>query len=290
MRRPPCQPRARTPEPDDTGRYRITRTGGRRPGQKVHGAVTVPGAGQTDPMAATQNDWTVELDPTPDRLQSQEEFLLHRSAGDGGGTERIVLHDYARVYAVPGLYEEVVQGLLECASPATVASALAEAAGQRVTGLRAFDLGAGTGVVGEELTARGVTVVVGADGIPEARDAAHRDRPGLYRHYLVGERLDSDEVKRLVSDEELNALVAAGAVGQGHVPVETLGELWDAFPAGSHLALTIPDVDGRSDVAAVEEMLARRAGTRTVLRRRFRHRVSMAGTELFYMVLVAVKE
>ncbi|TCK22247.1 hypothetical protein [Pseudonocardia endophytica] len=239
-------------------------------------------------MAAPQNHWTAELDPTPNRLQNQEEFLLHRP--DDGGTERIVLHDYASVYAVPGLYEDVVQRQLECTSPATVAAALADAAGERVTGLRAFDLGAGNGVVGEELTARGVTVVVGADGIPEARDAAHRDRPGLYRHYLVGERIDSDEVRRLVADEALNALVAAGAVGQGHVPVDTLGELWDAFGSGSFLALTVSDVDGRSDVADVEGMLARRATTRTVLQRRFRHRVSMAGTELFYAVLVAVKE
>lgn len=240
-------------------------------------------------MAATQNAWTVELDPTPGRRQSQEEFLLHRSGADGD-TERVVLHDYATVYAVPGLYEEVVQRRLECASPATVASALADAAGERVTDLRAFDLGAGNGVVGEELTARGVTVVVGADGIPEARDAAHRDRPQLYRHYLVGERLDSGEVLRLVTDEGLNALVAAGAVGQGHVPVEVLGELWDAFGSGSYLALTISDVDGHSDVADVEQMLAQRATTRTLIRHHFRHRVTMAGTELFYVVLVAVKE
>ena len=135
-----------------------------------------------------------------------------------------------------------------------------------------------------------MTVVVGADGIPEARTAAHRDRPGLYRHYLVGERLDSAEVLRLVTDERVNALVAAGAVGQGHVPVEVLGELWDAFGSGSHLALTVSDVEGRSDVADLEEMLGRRATTRTLIRRRFRHRVSMAGEELFYVVLVAVKQ
>jgi trans-aconitate methyltransferase len=239
-------------------------------------------------MAATQN-WTVELDPTPGRHQGEERFLLRRPGADGDA-EWITLHDYARVYAVPGLYEEVVQRQLECASPATVASTLAEAAGEHVTDLRAFDLGAGNGIVGEELTARGVTVVVGADGIPEARDAAHRDRPQLYRHYLVGERLDSAEVLRLVTDEHLNTLVSAGAVGRGHVPVEALGELWDAFPSGSHLALTVSDVDGRSDILDVEDMLARRSTTRTLVRRRFRHRVSMAGAELFYVVLVAVKD
>jgi hypothetical protein len=238
--------------------------------------------------------WTVELDTTPGRRQAQEEFLLHH--GDGSA-ERITLHDYARVYSVPGLYEEVVQHRLECASPATVAGALVEAAqseGRTADGLRAFDLGAGNGVVGEELAARGVAVVAGADGVAEARDAAHRDRPGLYAHYLVGERLDVGEVARLVRDEGLTALVAAGAVGEGHVPVDALAQLWDAFPPGSFLALTLADREDDHDVTDVEAMIAGTAGqehpSRTVVRRRFRHRLSMAGDELFYLVLVAVKE
>lgn len=252
----------------------------------------------TEQAGGAGHDWTVELDATPGRRQGQEEILLSR----GGDTERIVLHDYARVYAVPGLYEEVVQRRLECASPATVAGALVEAAGaeqdpRRAAALRAFDLGAGNGVVGKELRDRGVTVVAGADGIPQARDAAHRDRPGLYAHYLVGERLDVAEVVRLVRDEGLTALVAAGAVGEGHVPVDALAELWAAFPPGSYLALTLKDGDpetGDHDVADVDAMLAATAGsehpTRTVVRRRFRHRLSMAGAELHYLVLAAVKE
>lgn len=237
--------------------------------------------------------WTVELDDTPGRRQAQEEFLLHHPDGTD---ERITLHDYARVYDVPGLYEEVVQRRLECASPATVAGALVEAAeaeGRPIGELRAFDLGAGNGVVGEELRDRGVTVVAGADGIPEARDAAHRDRPGLYRHYLVGERLDVEQVTQLVRDEALTALVAAGAVGEGHVPVDALAQLWDAFPPGSFLALTLAGGEADHDVTDVEAMIETTAGSahpsHVLVRRRFRHRLSMAGDDLHYLVLVAVK-
>jgi hypothetical protein len=135
-------------------------------------------------------------------------------------------------------------------------------------------------------------VVVGADGIPEARDAAHRDRPGMYEHYLVGERLDGAEVARLVREERLDALVAAGAVGEGHVPVDALGELWSTFPAGSVLALTLKDggeESGDHDVPDVEGMLAGLDDTEVVVRRRFVHRLSMAGNELEYVVLAAVK-
>ena len=248
-------------------------------------------------MATTRESaagWTVELDTTPGRRQAQEEFVLHHADGTD---ERIVLHDYARVYSVPGLYEEVVQHRLQCASPATLATALAEAVaaeGRAVDELRVFDLGAGNGVVGEELAARGIPVVAGADGVPEARSAAHRDRPGLYAHYLVGERLDVDAVGALVRDEGLTALAAAGAVGEGHVPKDVLGQLWDTFPPGSFLALTLADGEADHDVADVDAVLAATATTahpsRVVVRRRFRHRVSMAGTDLHYVVLVAVKD
>lgn len=238
--------------------------------------------------------WSVELDTTPGRRQAQEEFVLHHPDGTD---ERITLHDYARVYAVPGLYEEVVQRRLECASPETLAAALVEAAsteGRDPAELRTFDLGAGNGVVGDELRARGVTVVAGADGIPEARDAAHRDRPGLYQHYLVGERLDVDQVTTMVGEERLTALVAAGAVGEGHVPVDSLAQLWDAFPPGSFLALTLAGGENDHDITDVEAMLESTSEsahrTRTLVRRSFRHRRSMAGHDLTYLVLVAVKD
>lgn len=235
--------------------------------------------------------FTVELDTSPGRRQDEERFVLHQD----GTTREIVLHDYATVYSVPGLYEEVVQHRLDCASPATVADALVEAGASIATPpgeLRAFDLGAGNGVVGDELAARGVHVVVGADGIPEAREAAHRDRPGRYAHYLVGERLDGAAVADLVRGERLNALVAAGAVGAGHVPVDALAELWARFPRGSVLALTLADggpETGDHDVADVESVLAGLDDTTVVVRRRFRHRLSMAGEELHYLVLAAVR-
>ena len=71
---------------------------------------------------------------------------------DDGRVERFTMHDYGRVYAVPGLYEEVVQRMLGCATPDVVARMVADAA----TGdVRVVDLGAGNGVSGEALAAAG---------------------------------------------------------------------------------------------------------------------------------------
>ena len=48
-----------------------------------------------------------------------------------------------------------------------------------------LDLGAGTGLVGELVHHLGIAAVVGLDALPAAREAALRDRPAVYRDYLV---------------------------------------------------------------------------------------------------------
>ena len=108
-----------------------------------------------------------------------------------GADEEIVhLHDYERLYRVPGLYEHIVQELLGCRSPEVAAEALADA----LTGLALdpsevvlFDLGAGTGIVGELASAGGISTIVGLDALDAARTACLRDRSGIYADYLVGD-------------------------------------------------------------------------------------------------------
>ena len=74
-------------------------------------------------------------------------------------TRRLRLHDYAKIYKVPGLYEEVVYNRLKCDSPRLVCSLLEEeieASADRNGGLRALDFGAGNGIVGDSLDVRQV--------------------------------------------------------------------------------------------------------------------------------------
>src|SRR4051794_9568420 len=101
-------------------------------------------------------DYTVEIDRSPGRAQVDERLTV---AHADGRREEMRLHEYDRVYAVPGLYEEVVQRRLECLSPSTLVTSLADqvtAHGDDPSALRALDIGAGNGVVGEELRLRGV--------------------------------------------------------------------------------------------------------------------------------------
>jgi hypothetical protein len=105
--------------------------------------------------------------------EADGEYVALRA--DGAATEEIVhLHDYARIYAIPGLYEQIVQELLECRSPQVAVAALTSALGQLrldPADVVLLDLGAGTGLVGELVAPLGLGGVVALDLLPQARDA-----------------------------------------------------------------------------------------------------------------------
>jgi SAM-dependent methyltransferase len=206
------------------------------------------------------------------------------------------LHDYDRVYAVPGLYEEVVQRILCCASPAKIAEVLLSVAaleGREPHLLRVLDLGAGNGLVGEELRARGVVVLVGTDSTPKARAAAVRDRPGLYASYVVGDLNGKPELGTLVRELGLNCIVCAGALGLDHIEANSFAELWDLLPAGAMFALTVREdlaQPGASDIGDELAVLgAAGSDTEIVVSGRFRHRLSIAGEPIHYLAIGARK-
>lgn len=109
-----------------------------------------------------------------------------------------------------GLYDEVLRRL-EYASPDKVAELLLAAPpGVQPRAVRALDLAVGNGLSADPLLAVGVLVLVGIDLIPEARDAALRDRPGAYAEYVVGDVGEPGLVASLVQE---HGWPAPGAVG-----------------------------------------------------------------------------
>lgn len=234
-------------------------------------------------------DYEVDLQPGRDQT---EEALVVRHAD--GRTDRFRLHEYDRVYAVPGLYEEVVQDRLQSASATILAERLiacAADAGTAPGDLAVFDLGAGNGVSGGELRARGVRTLVGSDNSATARDAARRDRPGLYAEYLVGDTDELPQPGTLIREHELNALVCAGALGLGHISADSFHRLWSAFPAGSWFSVSLHEdlaAPGGSDfgdyLAGFED---RDDGGEILVREPFRHRLTMAGEPITYVAIVA---
>jgi SAM-dependent methyltransferase len=239
-------------------------------------------------------DYTVTLEDGAERAPDEEAFTVRF---ESGRKQRIELHDYDRMYAIAGLYEEVVQRRLRCASPAKLADVLlrvAEMQGRAPHLLRVLDIGAGNGLVGEELRARGVQVLVGTDSARRARDAANRDRPGLYASYVVADANGQPaELGTLVRELGINCIVCAGALGFEHIEAHSLAELWDLLPHGAMFALTVHEQlaqPGASDVGDELELLrAGHAGTEIVVSERFQHRIKVGGGAIYYLSIGARK-
>jgi SAM-dependent methyltransferase len=116
-----------------------------------------------------------------------------------GTVEEVRLHDYHRLYQLPGVYEQIVQEALGCRSPALFADWLVKAGAHDV-----IDIAAGNGVSGQALRDAGLHPVLGSDLESAARDAALRDRPDVYDEYLT---LDLT----VLTDAERDHLRALGA-------------------------------------------------------------------------------
>ena len=91
---------------------------------------------------------------------------------------------------------------------------------QPITEMRIMDLGAGNGMMGEVLRKYGVSRLVGADIIPEAKDAAYRDRPGVYDEYYVEDFCAlSPETRSELEDWSIDCLTSVAALGFDDIPV-----------------------------------------------------------------------
>jgi SAM-dependent methyltransferase len=214
-----------------------------------------------------------------------------------GRTRDIRFHDYDEIYSIPGLYEFLFYERLECCSPAVVRGLLEEElgrAGLEPETLRVLDLGAGNGMVGEELAELGVGHITGVDLIPEAVAAAERDRPGVYSDYFV---LDLTELspadRHELSARRFNALVTVAALGFGDIPPRAFAEAFNTVADGGWIAFNIKEHfldDG--DPTGFSRLIAKLLENGLVEQRAekvYRHRLSTNGEPLDYVALVGVK-
>ncbi|HTU88094.1 MAG TPA: class I SAM-dependent methyltransferase [Solirubrobacteraceae bacterium] len=215
---------------------------------------------------------------------------------DAGGREEIVhLHDYERIYAVPGLYEHIVQRLLRCRSPQIATGGLAHALDRlRLDPAHVvlLDLGAGTGIVGELAKGLGVATLVGVDALEAARTACRRDRPQIYADYLIGDlAAPAPELLARLRRHRPNALISAGAFGGTHAPPAALLNAVALLPTGAPVVFTIDErwsrTDGPGGFQTVLSRLLTSGSLRMLRRSRFQHRLSTTGTPIHYELVVA---
>ncbi|REJ97939.1 MAG: class I SAM-dependent methyltransferase [Planctomycetota bacterium] len=241
-------------------------------------------------------DSVVEAIHLPDAVVDQDQEWCE--AIIDGDKRRFRFHDYHHVYEVPGLYEGLFYEKLKCCSPTRVVSLLADMLrdfGGSAERMRVLDVGAGNGMVGDELAARGAPFLAGVDIIAEARDAAQRDRPGLYDEYHVVDLTDLGE-----RDEErlrgysLNCLTSVAALGYGDIPPAAFVKALDLIETPGWVAFTIKEDFLHEEDSTGFSRLIRKLSRDRILQmqayRRYRHRLSISGEPLYYVAMVASKE
>lgn len=248
--------------------------------------------------------------PTRSAIESEEIDVSFPAVGAGdrqdrewcevridGETRRIRFHDYHEIYAIPGLYERLFYEELKCDSPRTVCSMLVEAhieGGRPATELNVLDVGAGNGMVGEELKRRGVGAVVGVDIIEEAAEAVERDRPDVYEDYLVLDMTDIPEPEhRQLRSHGFNALTCVAALGFDDIPPDVFANAFDLISPGGLIGISIKEeFMSPEDQSGFSQLIRGGLEDGTIqlrAQRRYRHRLSVDGEPLNYIALVAEK-
>jgi len=237
----------------------------------------------------------IQFPPVESADLGQDEVFFYLV--EAGERVRLRFHDYNEIYRRPGLYEQVFYDRLKCNSPKVVGDLLkfaVESDRENLTELRVLDLGAGNGIMGDVLKHQGVSRTVGADIIPEARDAAYRDRPHVYDEYYVGDFTDlqPSDVERL-AEWSFNCLTCVAALGFGDIPAQAFVQALRLVEPGGWAAFNIKetflDASDQSGFSRLIRELIFSEYLDLHQLQRYRHRLGMDGSPLYYFALIGKK-
>ena len=133
--------------------------------------------------------------------------------------------------------------LLDCSSPEVVCGLLGgelEKAGVDPATLTGAGLRRRQRHGRRALADLGIESLVGVDLLPEARDAAQRDRPGLYEDYLALDLTDLDRDERArPRGPEFNAMTCVAALGFGDIPPVAFAEAFNLVESPGWIAFNM---------------------------------------------------
>lgn len=243
-----------------------------------------------------QNGFKVVFPQDRNALEQDQEYCI--LVKDDGDTRRIRFHDYNQIYEVPGLYEHLFYERLSCQSPDLVSRLLeeqVEKSKESMSDLKVLELGAGNGMVGEVLKNKGVNHLVGVDILPEAKMAAGRDRPEIYREYFVEDMTaPQPAVWKNLLKNSFSCLVCVAALGFGDIPPEAFKNAYNLVQDGGWVAFNIKStfVDQHDQTGfgrLIQEITSN--GTLEIRSRTiYPHRKSIDGRPLEYVAVVGTKK
>lgn len=196
---------------------------------------------------------------------------------------------------------------LECQSPPELVSLVAECVASHPAfalekPLHVLDVGAGNGIVAAEVRAQlgeRVRRLVGTDILPEAHDAAMRDRPNVYDQYVVADLLDERQME-LFGKKKFDLMITCAALGPGwnDMPVQALLGALAMVNEGGLVAITVNVCWlGIADETPWGQFIAMLEGKgfkdwghlKEVQRKLYKHRLDVRGMWIWYMAIVFEK-
>ncbi|OPY65634.1 MAG: Methyltransferase domain protein [Syntrophorhabdaceae bacterium PtaU1.Bin034] len=231
----------------------------------------------------------------PHRLRQDEAFCY---LVENGHETQLRFHEYDEIYKRPGLYEQLFYHRLKCNSPKVVADILAGTLRDNrveMTELRVLDLGAGNGMLGEQLHTVGVARVIGVDISEEAHLACERDRPGVYDAYYVYDFCNlEDTMRQELGMWHVDCLTCVAALGFGDIPVKAFANAFSLLARSGWIAFNIKDSFLLESDSSGFSRLIKSLLVTDILEvhhmARYRHRISIDGRPLYYYALVGKKQ
>ncbi len=226
--------------------------------------------------------------------QDEVQFLLE----ENNQIVNLRFHDYGELYKRPGLYEQLFYDRLKCSSPDKVSEILAKVLKQNnleMSELRVLDLGAGNGMVGERLFNMGVSRLIGIDINANAQEACFRDRPGIYDAYYVADLCKQDAyLKDELLTWQVDCLSCVAALGFGDIPTEAFINAYNLVKQGGWIVFNVKETFMQESDDSGFSKLIKQLLLKDILEvhhlERYRHRLSIDGTPLYYYVLAGKKE
>ena len=256
--------------------------------------ISVAPATERESSTGTNGELLVAL-PEPSLSMTQDsEWCVVRV---DGRWRQIRFHDYDELYSVPGLYEKVIYDILRCDSPHVVRNLLeSELSDAEVPAdeLRVLDLGAGNGMVGEELAEMGAKFIVGVDIIEEAAEATERDRPDDYDNYHVVDMTALNDGQRCeLAGYRFNTLTCVAALGFGDIPTRAFAAAYNLIRPGGWIAFNIKEgflTNGhRAGFAGLIRTMLDDGTLELRQRRRYQHRLTTDRQPIHYVAMVGIK-
>lgn len=234
----------------------------------------------------------IQFPPDKEHQLSQAEAYFY--IVEEGRLVKLRFHEYDKIFARPGLYEQLFYERLKCTSPQKVTELLQRSlASESATfsELRVLDLGAGNGMMAERLRGIGVSRIVGVDIIPEAREAAFRDRPLAYDDYVVADCSDlSTKQEQDLKDWSFDCLTSVAALGFGDIPPVAFFRALQLVGPGGWVAFNIKETFLESADDSGFSRFVRELIFSDFLEihqlERYTHRLSMEGVRLKYYALI----